>query len=100
VVLAGIVLLSAVSWCGCIGELWEIANEIPDARELSRFALEARIGSRSVRPNLDPNDTISGALERNIAAGVGALALTVIRAIDLNHEALRGSQEVCDEAPE
>jgi hypothetical protein len=49
---------------------------------------------------VDPNDTISGALERNIAAGVGALALTVIRAIDLNHEALRGSQEVCDEAPE
>jgi len=24
----------------------------------------------------------------------------VIRAIDLDHEALRGSQEVCDEAPE
>jgi hypothetical protein len=49
---------------------------------------------------VDLNDTISGALERNITAGVSPLALAVIRAIDLNHEALRGSQEVCDEAPE
>ncbi|MEO6598558.1 MAG: hypothetical protein ABIQ16_01705 [Polyangiaceae bacterium] len=34
------------------------------------------------------------------AARISASALSVIRAIDLNHEPLRGSQEVCDEAPE
>jgi len=38
--------------------------------------------------------------QRQIAARIGASALTVIRAVDLNHEAQRGSKEVRNEAPE
>ena len=60
----------------------------PDAREVGR-------GS-----SFDANDAISGALERRITTGVNAPALSVILAVDLNHETLRGSQEVCDEATE
>jgi hypothetical protein len=48
----------------------------------------------------DPNDVISSALERRITAGVGALASTVVRAIDLDHETLRGSKEIRNETPE
>ena len=48
----------------------------------------------------DANAAISGALERRITTGVSASALGVILAVDLNHETLRGSQEVCDEATE
>jgi len=40
------------------------------------------------------------ALERPITGAVSAPAFAVIRAVDLRHEALRGSQEICDEAPE
>ena len=47
---------------------------------------------------LDAHDAIAGAFESGIAARIMAAALTVIRAVDLDHEALRGSQEVCDEA--
>lgn len=42
------------------------------------------------------SDGCASELERRATAG----ALAVIRAIDVNHEALRGSQEICDEAPE
>ena len=49
---------------------------------------------------LDPNDAISGALERRISARIREPALAVIRAIDLDDEALRGSQKVRDEATE
>jgi hypothetical protein len=48
----------------------------------------------------NPSDAISGALKRRITAGVSAGAPTVVRAIDLDHETLRGSQEVRDETPE
>ena len=48
----------------------------------------------------DPNDAITGTRERHITAGVGARSFAVILAIDFNHEALRGSQEVRDEAAE
>jgi len=47
---------------------------------------------------INPNDVIAGTLERGIAAGIGAAAFGVIRAIDLNNETLRGSQEVRNEA--
>jgi len=47
-----------------------------------------------------PHDAISRALERRIPAGIRAPSLAVIRAIDLDYEALRGRQEVRDEAPE
>jgi len=43
---------------------------------------------------------IARALQRRIAARVSALATGVVRAIDLNHEALRRRVEVRDEATE
>jgi len=47
---------------------------------------------------INSNDVIAGTLERGIAARVSAAPFGVIRAIDLNDEALRGSQEVRNEA--
>ena len=48
----------------------------------------------------DSKDAIAGVLERRISARVSGSALAVVRAIDLNHEALRGRVEVGDEATE
>jgi hypothetical protein len=44
--------------------------------------------------------TIAWALERRITARVSASVLAVIRAIDLNHETLRGSEKIRNEEPE
>jgi hypothetical protein len=49
---------------------------------------------------LKTNDAVASELERRIPARVTAGALAVIRAIDLNHETLSGSQEIRDEAAE
>ena len=48
----------------------------------------------------EPHDAIAGALERRVTARVSTPTLGVVRAIDLNHEALRGSHEIRDEATE
>ncbi len=49
---------------------------------------------------IDPNDAITDALERRVTARVSGCALAMICAVDFNHETLRGSQEVRDEATE
>jgi hypothetical protein len=63
-------------------------------------ALESTLDVADDERRFDPNDAISGALQRCIPARVTACALGVIRAIDLNHETLSGSKEIRDEAPE
>src|SRR4051812_44447275 len=63
-------------------------------------ALESTLDVADDQRCIDANDAIPSALERRITPRVSARALAVIRAIDLNHEPLRGSQEVRDEAPE
>ncbi len=70
-------------------------------REQRRADLSERaIDVTDQERGFDTNHAIAGALERRITARVSARALAVIRAIDLNHETLRGRQEVSDEAPE
>jgi hypothetical protein len=48
----------------------------------------------------EAHDAIAGALERRITARISMPTLGVICAVDLNHELLRGRQEIRDEAPE
>jgi hypothetical protein len=49
---------------------------------------------------LDSKDAIAGALKRCVSPRVGASTFDVIHAIDFDHETLRGSVEVRDEATE
>jgi len=63
-------------------------------------ALQSTLDVANDQRCVDANDAKPTALERRIPARVSATALAVIRAIYLNHEALRGSQEIRDEAPE
>ena len=46
----------------------------------------------------DSNDAISGAFERCVSPPVGPSTFAVIHAIDFDHETLRGSVEIRDEA--
>ena len=87
---------------------WGIVESAEDATgapshstpERRSDALESALDVPHDERCLDANHAISSALERRIAAGVCDCALTVIVTIDLNHETLRGSQEVCNEPPE
>ena len=63
-------------------------------------AIEGDFHIASEERRFGPNDAITGALERRITARVSGRAFAVVRAVDLNHEALRGSEEIRDEAPE
>ena len=48
----------------------------------------------------EPKHAIASARKCRVKARIGVLTLAVIRAIDPNHETLRVSREVRDEAPE
>ena len=70
-------------------------------REQNRADLtDCAIDVADYERRINPNHAITGAHERRITARVSALMLAVIRAIDLDDEALRGCIEVCDEATE
>ena len=48
----------------------------------------------------EPKHAVARASQHRIAAGVSAILLSVIPAIDLNHEPLSRRQEISDEATE
>jgi hypothetical protein len=79
------------------------AAEGPTADLSQKRRADDREGTRDIARDerrFETHDAVPGAFERCVSPRVSTPTFDVVRAIDLDHETLRGSKEIRDEAPE